>query len=121
MSGSGAKHIRQTSLEPGWAIGQVRFRALTWDKAERADMSGYCFCNPVFMLDKFGWDLVTEKLELDRICRVRGVDMSGYSFYNPVRNLDMSGFSGNFSLRIDFDVLHFTNSPNASPLIVRMS
>jgi hypothetical protein len=30
-------------------------------------------------------------------------------------------FSGIFGLRIDFDDLHFTYSPNAPPLIVRSS
>jgi hypothetical protein len=47
--------------------------------------------------------------------------MSGKAFWNPVRNLDVSNFSGTFSLWIDFDDLHFTDSPNASPLIVRSS
>jgi hypothetical protein len=31
-------------------------------------MSGYYFCNPVFGLDKSGWDLVTEELELGQTC-----------------------------------------------------
>jgi hypothetical protein len=43
-------------------------------------MSGYCLCNPVIEPDKSGWDLVTEKLELGRICPARGSDMSGNSF-----------------------------------------
>jgi hypothetical protein len=30
-------------------------------------------------------------------------------------------FSGIFGLEIDFDDFHFTDSPNASPLIVRSS
>jgi hypothetical protein len=33
----------------------------------------------------------------------------------------MSGLTGDFGGKIDFDVLHFTNSPNASPLIVQSS
>jgi hypothetical protein len=33
----------------------------------------------------------------------------------PVRNTDKSGFSGNFGLWIDFDDLHFTDSPNTPP------
>jgi hypothetical protein len=41
--------------------------------------------------------------------------MSDNSFWNPVRNPDMSGFSRNFGLWINFDILHFTNSPNAPP------
>jgi hypothetical protein len=31
----------------------------------------------------------------------------------------MSDLTGDFSGKMDFDVLHFTNSPNASTLIVR--
>jgi hypothetical protein len=42
--------------------------------------------------------------------------MSGHSLWNPARRLDMSGLTGVFGDRIDFDVLHFTNSPNESPL-----
>jgi hypothetical protein len=45
--------------------------------------------------------------------------MSGQSHWNPTKGLDMSGLIGDFGGKIDFDVLHFTNSPNASPLIVR--
>jgi hypothetical protein len=86
-----------------------------------SDMSGYYFCNPVFRLDKSNWDLVTEELELGWTCPTRGPNMSGNSFWNPVRNPDMSNFSRNFGLWIYFDVLHFTNSPNAPPLIVRSS
>jgi hypothetical protein len=33
----------------------------------------------------------------------------------------MSGLIGDFGGKIDFDVLHFTNSPNASPFIVHSS
>jgi hypothetical protein len=33
----------------------------------------------------------------------------------------MFGLTGDFGGKIVFDVLHFTNSPNASPLIVRSS
>jgi hypothetical protein len=47
--------------------------------------------------------------------------MSGKTFWNPVKNPDMSDFSGIFGLEIDFDDLHFINSPNAPPLIVRSS
>jgi hypothetical protein len=47
--------------------------------------------------------------------------MSGKTFWNPVREPDMSDFSGIFSLEVDFDDLNFTNSPNASLLIVRSS
>jgi hypothetical protein len=52
----------------GRGIGQVRFQVLTWDKAERPDMSGYCFCNLVIGPDKSSWNLVSEKLELGRTC-----------------------------------------------------
>jgi hypothetical protein len=48
-------------------------------------------------------------------------DMSGQSLWNLARELDMSGLTGVFGGRVDFDVLHFTNSPNVSPLIVRSS
>jgi hypothetical protein len=33
----------------------------------------------------------------------------------------MSDLTRDFDGKIDFDVLYFTNSPNASPLIVRSS
>jgi hypothetical protein len=33
----------------------------------------------------------------------------------------MSGLIGDFDGKIDFDVLHFTNSLNVSPLIVKNS
>jgi hypothetical protein len=33
----------------------------------------------------------------------------------------MSSLTGVFGGRIDFDVLHFTNSANESPLVVRSS
>jgi hypothetical protein len=39
----------------------------------------------------------------------------------PVRNPDMSIFSGTFGSWIDFDDLHFTDSPNESPLILQSS
>jgi hypothetical protein len=44
-----------------------------------------------------------------------GADMFGKSLWNLVCNPDMSGYTGNFGLWIDFDDLHFTNSPNAPP------
>jgi hypothetical protein len=47
--------------------------------------------------------------------------MSGQSLWNPVRGANMSGLTRVFGGMIDFDVLHFTNSPNVSPLIVRSS
>jgi hypothetical protein len=91
------------------------------NKAKRSDISGYCFYNPVFGLDKSSWDLVADELELGQTCPTWGLDMSRNSFWNQVRNPDMSGFSGNFGLWTDLDVLHFTNSLNATPLIVRSS
>jgi hypothetical protein len=42
--------------------------------------------------------------------------MSVKSLWNLVWNPDMSDFSENFGLWVDFNDLHFTNSPNASPL-----
>jgi hypothetical protein len=45
--------------------------------------------------------------------------MSGHHLWNLLYYLDMSGLTGNFGGKIVFDVLHFTNSLNASPLIVR--
>jgi hypothetical protein len=50
-----------------------------------------------------------------------GKNMSGNSLYNPAKEPDMSDLTGDFGGKIDFNVLHFTNSPNASPLIVRSS
>jgi hypothetical protein len=47
--------------------------------------------------------------------------MSGKRLWNLVCNLDMSGYTRNFGLWIDFDDLHFTNSPNAPRLIVQTS
>jgi hypothetical protein len=47
--------------------------------------------------------------------------MSGKSLWNLAMRSDMSGLTGVFGGRIDFDVLHFTNSPNEPPLIVQSS
>jgi hypothetical protein len=47
--------------------------------------------------------------------------MSGQSLWNPAKGLEMSGLTGDFGGRVDFDILHFTNSPNVSPLIVQSS
>jgi hypothetical protein len=47
--------------------------------------------------------------------------MSGQSIWNSAKGLDMSGLIGDFAGKVDFDDLHFTNSPNASPLIVQSS
>jgi hypothetical protein len=41
--------------------------------------------------------------------------MSGQSLWNLARGSDMSGLTRVFGGRIDFDVLHFTNSPNVPP------
>jgi hypothetical protein len=59
-------------------------------------MSGYYLCNPVFGLDKSGWDLVADELEMElgRTCLPKGPDMSENSFSNSVRNPDMPGFMG---------------------------
>jgi hypothetical protein len=45
--------------------------------------------------------------------------MSSLALWNSVRNPDKSDFSRIFGLWIDFDDLLFTDSLNASPLIVR--
>jgi hypothetical protein len=50
-----------------------------------------------------------------------GPNMSGNNLYNPAKEPDMSDLTGDFGGKIDFNVLHFTNSPNASSLIVRSS
>jgi hypothetical protein len=47
--------------------------------------------------------------------------MSGHSLWNPAKEPDMSGLTENFGDKVVFDVLHFTNSPNVSPLIVQSS
>jgi hypothetical protein len=47
--------------------------------------------------------------------------MSGQSLWNLAMRPDMSGLTEVFGGRIDFDVLHCTNSPNEFPLIVRSS
>jgi hypothetical protein len=47
--------------------------------------------------------------------------MSGMSLWSPAKGPDMSDRTGDFGGKIVFDVLHFTNSSNASPLIVRSS
>jgi hypothetical protein len=38
--------------------------------------------------------------------------MSSQSLWNPAMRPDISDLTGVFGGRIDFDVLHFTNSPN---------
>jgi hypothetical protein len=50
-----------------------------------------------------------------------GLNMFDFGYWNPARKPDMSGFSGEFGSRKFFDDLHFTNSLNAPPLIVRSS
>jgi hypothetical protein len=50
---------------------------LTWDKAERPDMSGKPLWNPVSKPDKSGWDLAVEELGLERTSPVQEPDMSG--------------------------------------------
>jgi hypothetical protein len=40
------------------------------------------------------------------------------SLWNLAKGPGMSDLTGDFSGKIDFDDLHFTNSPNASSLIV---
>jgi hypothetical protein len=47
--------------------------------------------------------------------------MSGQNFWNPVRNPDESSFPEIFGGKIVFDVLHWTNSPNAFTLVVQSS
>jgi hypothetical protein len=44
-----------------------------------------------------------------------GSDMFVQSLWNSAKGLDMSGLTGDFGGKIDFDVLNFTNSPNAPP------
>jgi hypothetical protein len=41
--------------------------------------------------------------------------MFGKSLWNLAFEPDMSDLTGDFGGKIDFNVLHFTNSPNASP------
>jgi hypothetical protein len=50
-----------------------------------------------------------------------GPDLSSHNLWNPTKEPDVSSLTGDFRGKIDFDVLHFTNSPNATPLIVRSS
>jgi hypothetical protein len=45
--------------------------------------------------------------------------MSGQSLWNPAKGPDIFGLPDDFGGKINFDVLHFINSPNVSPLIVR--
>jgi hypothetical protein len=47
--------------------------------------------------------------------------MSSNSLWNPAKESDISSLIGDFGGKIDFNVLHFTNSPSASPLIVQRS
>jgi hypothetical protein len=67
-------------------------------------MSGKCLWNPATKPDN-----------------AEGPDMSGQSLWNLAMRPDMSSLTGVFGGRIDFDVLHFTNSANESPLVVRSS
>jgi hypothetical protein len=73
------------------------------------------------MFEKSLWNPGKEPSKLGNPTIRTSPDMSGKGFWNPVRNLDMSDISGKYGLWIDFDDLHFTNSPNTSPLIVRSS
>jgi hypothetical protein len=41
--------------------------------------------------------------------------MFGRSLWNLAKGLDMSDLIGDFGGKVDFDDLHFTNSPNAPP------
>jgi hypothetical protein len=47
--------------------------------------------------------------------------MSNFAYWNLARKLDMFDFSSKLVWKIFFDDLHFTNSLNASTLIVRSS
>jgi hypothetical protein len=47
--------------------------------------------------------------------------MSNHNIWNLAKELDMSVLTGDFGGKVVFDILHFTNYPNASPLIVQSS
>jgi hypothetical protein len=47
--------------------------------------------------------------------------MYGHSLQNLAKELDMSALTKDFGGKVVFNVLHVTNSPNASPMIVRSS
>jgi hypothetical protein len=62
-----------------------------------------------------------EEIMVAQTCLGWGADMSDFGYWNSARKPDMSKFSGEFGSRKFFDDFHFTNSPNASLLIVRIS
>jgi hypothetical protein len=83
-------------------------------------MSGKHYYNPATGPDKSDKRLSRCKEGVDWTCPGWGTDMSGFAYWNPARKPDMSGFSRELrSKEFFFDDLHFTNSPNASPLIVQ--
>jgi hypothetical protein len=74
------------------------------------------FWNPDKEPNKAG---ITQDKEEAWTCPCWVPDMSGHSLWNPAKVLDMSGLTEDIYDKVVFDVLHFTNSPNAPPLIVR--
>jgi hypothetical protein len=117
----------------------------TWTCPDRGpDMSSQPLWNPVWGPDMSGPGLSRWEIRLGRTCSGWGPDMSEKCLWNPAaepdkaERPDMSGLLARvsgirlggriylawhefFGGMIDFDVLHFTNSPNESPLIVRSS
>jgi hypothetical protein len=83
------------------------------------DMSGKLLWNLDKGPDKSGQGLSRWGRSEAQTCPVWEPDMSKKPLWNPVCKSDMSDIFVNFGWKIVFDVLHFTNSPNASLLIVR--
>jgi hypothetical protein len=67
------------------------------------------------MFGKWLWNPATEP------DKSKGPNMYSQSLWNLAMRPDMSGLTGVFGGRIDFDVLHFNNSPIESLMIVRSS
>jgi hypothetical protein len=44
-----------------------------------------------------------------------GLDMFSHNLWNPDKEPNVSGMKVDFDGKIYFDILHFTNSPNAPP------
>jgi hypothetical protein len=97
MSGSGAGHVRLTSLEPDLGTRYVRSRTLSLKNWVRSDISGLGAGHVRKMPlesgleDIYAW-LTQEKAERPDMSGL-GPDMSCQSLWNPARGPDMSGLT----------------------------
>jgi hypothetical protein len=138
MSRLGAGYVRKWLLELDFGTGHVRSR--DWICLEmvivtrlpnrtcegrddqtcpgqETDMFSFAYWNPTMDPDKFGG---LRKFEWPKHVWV-GAGHVLFCLLKPSQEMDMSEFSGELDSKKFFDDLHFTNSPNVSPLIVRSS